>query len=76
MKMRNGVCEMVNPHLPQPDTLRCQQISIEPDLITITIESMAPQGICPLCGRSSSREHSRYTGSIQNQLNLPTGSDV
>ncbi len=51
---------MVNPHLPQPDTLRCQQISIEPDVITITVESMAPQGICPLCGRLSSREHSRY----------------
>lgn len=52
---------MVNPHLPQPATLRCRQIQIESDAVTITVESLAPEGLCPLCGRPSSREHSRYT---------------
>ncbi len=52
---------MVNPHLPQPATLRCRQIKIEHDVVTIAAESLAPDGLCPLCGFPSSREHSRYT---------------
>ena len=52
---------MVNPHLPQPATLRCRRIKIEPDVVTIDVESMASGGSCPLCGCPSSREHSRYT---------------
>jgi len=52
---------MVNPHLPQPATLRCLQIKVEPDVVTIVVESQVPYGICPLCARRSVREHSRYT---------------
>lgn len=52
---------MVNPHLPQSVTLRYRQIKIEPDVVTIAVESLAPDGLCPLCGCPSSREHSRYT---------------
>ena len=52
---------MVNPHLPQPATLRCLQIKIEPDVVTMTVESLVPEGLCPLCGRPSLRAHSRYT---------------
>ncbi|MCA9249999.1 MAG: ISL3 family transposase [Phycisphaerae bacterium] len=52
---------MVNPHLPQPDTLRCRQIKIEPSGVSIVVESLAPRGLCPLCGCPSFREHSRYT---------------
>lgn len=52
---------MVNSHLPQPATLRCRQIKIEPDVVTIAVESLAPDGLCPLCACQSSREHSRYT---------------
>ena len=52
---------MVNPHLPQPATLRCLKIRVEPEVVTIDVESRAPAGICPLCARRSSREHSRYT---------------
>jgi len=52
---------MVNPHLPQPTTLRCLQIKVEPDVVTIVVESQVPYGICPLCARRSVREHSRYT---------------
>lgn len=52
---------MVNPHLPQPATLRCLQIKIEPEAVTITVESLAPFGVCPLCAHRSVRQHSRYT---------------
>lgn len=52
---------MVNPHLPQPATLRCLQIKVEPDVVTIAVESQIPYGICPLCAHRSAREHSRYT---------------
>jgi transposase len=52
---------MVNPNLPQPDTLRCRQIKVEPDEVTIVVESLLPRGLCPLCGCPSFREHSRYT---------------
>ncbi len=37
---------MVNPHLPQPTSLRCLQIKVEPDVVTIAVESLAPFGIC------------------------------
>ncbi len=52
---------MVNPHLPQPATLRCLQIMVEPDVVTIAVESLATYGVCPLCARRSVRQHSRYT---------------
>ena len=55
---------MVNPHLPQPATLRCLDIKIEPELVTIAVESLAPSGVCPLCARRSAREHSRYTRNL------------
>ncbi len=51
---------MVNPHLPQPATLRCLDIKIEPELVAIAVESLAPFGICPLCAHRSARQHSRY----------------
>lgn len=52
---------MVNPHLPRPATLRCLRIMIESGVVTIAVESLAPFGICPLCGRRSTRRHSHYT---------------
>ena len=52
---------MINPHLPQAAVLRCSQIQIDPDLVTIFVESVAPFGLCPVCGRAAGRVHSRYT---------------
>ena len=51
---------MINPLLPQPLSLRCCQIRIDPDSVTIVVESLAPEGLCPVCSQSSSRVHSRY----------------
>lgn len=51
---------MINPHLPQAAVLRCSQIQIDPDLVTIVVESVAPLGFRPVCGRAAGRVHSRY----------------
>jgi hypothetical protein len=55
---------MINPHLPQPASLRCRQIIIYPSTVTIVVETMAPTGLCPLCSRPSGRIHSRYTRTL------------
>ena len=51
---------MVNPLLPDPWAIRCHQIRIEPDLVTIEVETVTPAVPCPLCDRPSGRVHSRY----------------
>lgn len=57
---------MINPHLPQPAGLRCHQIIIGPDRVMIMIETMTPAAACPVCGRPSSRIHSRYHRSLSD----------
>lgn len=57
---------MINPHLPQPASLRCHQIVIDGDAVTIVVETMTPAAACPICGRPSSRIHSRYTRSLSD----------
>jgi transposase len=51
---------VVNPLLPDQWALRCHQIRIDPDLVTIEVETMKPAVPCPLCDRPSGRVHSRY----------------
>ncbi len=53
-----------SPHLPDPRTLLCAQVAIVPELIEIRVRSTAGSAICPLCGRPSSRIHSRYTRTL------------
>jgi transposase len=55
---------VINPLLPDAWVLRCRQILIEPERVTIEVETMAPGAACPLCGRSSGRVHSRYWRSL------------
>jgi len=55
---------VINPLLPDAWALRCRQIRIEPELVTLEIETMAPSAACPLCGRVSGRVHSRYVRSL------------
>jgi len=52
---------MINPHLPQPASLRCRQIIIDPSGVTIVVETTTPTGLFQICGRPSGRIHSRYT---------------
>jgi transposase len=51
---------MVNPLLPEAESLRCQRVIIEPRLVTIVASSVTPFGACPVCHRASPRVHSRY----------------
>lgn len=51
---------MVNLLLPDPWAIRCHQIRIEPDRVTIEVGTVAPAVPCPLCHRPSGRVHSRY----------------
>jgi len=44
--------------LPDNKALRCEQVSVEPELITIKVVSVARGGRCPQCGRFSKRSHS------------------
>ena len=53
---------MVNPHLPQPATLRCRQIKIEPEVVTIAVESLAPDGLDPAKVHGSRRR--RYEPTV------------
>jgi len=55
---------MINPHLPQPASLRCRQIMIDPDVVTIVVEMITPAAACPICGRPSMRVHSRYARTL------------
>lgn len=51
---------MVNLLLPDPWAIRCHQIRIEPDRVTIEVGTVALAVPCPLCHRPSGRVHSRY----------------
>lgn len=51
---------MINPHLPQAASLRCRRILIEPEVVTLELETVAPAGCCPICGHFSTRIHSQY----------------
>ncbi|UCC31423.1 MAG: ISL3 family transposase [Phycisphaerales bacterium] len=55
---------MINPYLPQPASLRCRQIIIDPEAVTIMVETMTPAAACPVCGRQSGRIHSQYARSL------------
>lgn len=52
---------MINPHLSRSASLRCRQIGLERDAVTIAIETITPSVSCPSCGQPSGRIHSRYT---------------
>lgn len=55
---------MVNPLLPNSALLRCRHLRIEPNLVTIVVDTTTASGICPLCGRPSERVHSRYSRTL------------
>ena len=46
--------------LPDGAALACETVTIGHGQILISVSSSLPMGICPLCGCSSTRVHSRY----------------
>ena len=55
---------MLNPLLPEAVPLRCRHIRIQPDLVTVVVETTGPKAACPICGQPSGRVHSRYTRTL------------
>ena len=55
---------MLYPLLPEAVPLRSRYIRIEPDLVTLAVESRVPTANCPVCGHPSGRVHSRYTRTL------------
>jgi transposase len=55
---------MLNPLLPEAVPLRCRHIRIQPDLVTVVVETTGPKAACPICGQPSRRLHSRYTRTL------------
>ena len=52
---------MVLPLLPQPFSLRCREVRIDPGWVTLLVETTTPTGAGPLYGRPSPRIQSRHT---------------
>jgi transposase len=46
--------------LPGAGSLRCEQVEIAADVVTVHVSSRKRSGVCPLCGRRSTRVHSHY----------------
>ena len=46
--------------LPGAEELRCEQVTVGQDLVTIHVSSVADGGCCPRCGGRSTRVHSHY----------------
>ncbi len=55
---------MLNPLLPEAVPLRCRQVRIGPDLVTVVVETVGPKAACPICGQPAGRVHSRYTRTL------------
>lgn len=47
--------------LPDPELLTLNATTVQPEVLWLDLESRAASGVCPRCGRASSRRHSRYT---------------
>ena len=50
----------VRPLLPDVQSLRCEEVTYDADLVVIEVCSTSVDATCPLCQTSSSRIHSRY----------------
>jgi transposase len=53
-------------HLLLPDTpdLQLDEVQLADQMILVTIRATHPTALCPLCGQSSRRIHSRYTRTV------------
>lgn len=52
--------------LPDSSALRLEEVSISENEARLVVSSMRPAGVCPACGRSASRVHSRYQRILQD----------
>ena len=53
-------------HQLLPNGLDLESLSIETGRVSICVSSGTGRSVCPLCGRRSSRVHSRYTRMVSD----------
>jgi transposase len=56
----------IAPHQLLPRGLRIENLRIEPGQVSISVSSAAQGCVCPVCGRHSSRAHSRYHRNVKD----------
>jgi transposase len=56
----------IAPHELLPEGLYLETLSIETGRVGISAASETRRSLCPLCGRSSSRVHSRYSRTVSD----------
>ena len=55
---------MLNPLLPEAVPLRCRHTRIQPDLVTVVVETTGPKAACSICAGPSGRVHRGYTRTL------------
>ena len=58
----------IAPHELLPKGLDLEGLSIETGRVSISVSSGTSRSVCPLCGRGSSRVHSRFCGLMGPRL--------
>ncbi|MBA2713363.1 MAG: transposase family protein [Rubrobacteraceae bacterium] len=53
-------------HQLLPEGLSLEGLSIESGRVGISVSSGSRRCVCPVCGRTSARVHSRYTRSVSD----------
>ena len=56
----------IAPHELLPKGLEVQTLRIETGRVSIGVASATRRSVCPLCGRTSSRVHSRYARTVSD----------
>lgn len=46
--------------LPDPSALRLERVHLDQGHVTLVVRALLSSGLCPVCGHSSRRVHSRY----------------
>jgi transposase len=56
--------------LPKGPGLKLQDVAINAEMVSLSVESSCPSVACPVCGQSTARLHSRY---LRTLADLPWG---
>jgi transposase len=70
LKPQESVGKLVKQVLPESASLQVEQVAVTSEGLLIRARSIQPENVCPLCGTSTTRVHSRYERTLQD---LPWG---
>jgi hypothetical protein len=52
--------------LPKAPGLKLEEVSIDAEVVSISVESTCPTAACPVCAHKTDRLHSRYLRILAN----------